>query len=216
VKVVGSYHDNGYAHLQELIPPEVAQAFLQGLKQDIGPGAIPLSRVESHPNLLRRAAFEVYGHHYKPMLYFLWGLTPIIRDIIGRELLPTYDYFRIYREGDVCRVHSDRQSCEHSLSLTLDYSDGEIWDLQVGKSRHPEPSAKVDEDFGPEPFASIPMQVGDAVLYQGVNHRHGRVKPNPNGWSAHLFLHWVDRDGPYRDHAFDGQISPTKVNFSFA
>jgi hypothetical protein len=215
MKVLGDYHVDGYAHLQGLIPPEVAQAFLQGLKQDLGPAAIPLSGVTNHPNLLTRAAFEIYGHHYKPMLYFLWGLTPIVSNIVGRELLPTYDYFRIYREGDVCRVHSDRHSCEHSLSLTLDYSDGEIWDLQVEKRRS-EPSAAVEEGFGPGEYASIPMQVGDAVLYQGVHHRHGRVAPNPNGWSAHLFLHWVDREGPYHDQAFDGQIAPAKVNFSFA
>ena len=40
------------------------------------------------------------------------------------------------------------------------------------------------------------MEVGDAVLYQGVNYAHGRITPNPNAWSAHLFLHFVDRNGP--------------------
>jgi len=215
VQVVGDYHSDGYAHLKGLIPPEVARAFLQGLKEDMGPGPIPLSRVDQHVNLLRRAAFEVYGHHYKPMLFFLWGLTPIVSQIVGLDLLPTYDYFRVYREGDVCKVHSDRYSCEHSLSLTLDYSDGEPWDLQIGKT-HVEPSARVEEDFGSEPYSSIPMQVGDAVLYQGVNHRHGRVTPNPNGWSAHLFLHWIDRKGPHREHAFDGKATPAQVNFTFA
>ena len=215
MRITGNYQDDGYAHLQGLIDSEVAQAFLQTLKEDLGSAAIRLSDVESHPNLLKRAAFELYGHHHKPLLYFLWGLTPMITSIVGRELLPTYDYFRIYREGDVCLVHSDRYSCEHSLSLTLDYSDGVVWDLQIGKSET-EPSSRVEEDFGSEPFSSIPMNVGDAVLYRGVNHRHGRIVPNPNGWSAHLFLHWVERDGPHRDHAFDGQLSPTNVNFSFA
>lgn len=214
MKVVGSYNDNGYAHLQELIAPEVAQAFLQGLKQDMGPGAIPLSRVTTHPNLLERPAFEVYGPHYKPMLFFLWGLTPIVSQVVGRDLLPTYDYFRVYRGGDVCRVHHDRYSCEHSLSLTLAYSDDKIWDLEVEK-RHSEPSAQIERDFGPGPSASIAMNVGDAVLYKGVNHRHGRTKPNPNGWSAHLFLHWVDRDGPHSDHAFDKQLNPAKASFEF-
>jgi hypothetical protein len=215
MRVLGDYHRAGYAHLQGLIPAEVAQAFLQELKRDIGPGAIKLTGVTNHPNLLRRAAFEVYGHHYRPMLYFLWGLTPIVSSIVGRDLLPTYDYFRIYREGDVCRVHSDRYSCEHSLSLTLDYSDGEAWNLEIGKD-HSEPSARVEEDFGSEPYASIPMGVGDAVLYRGVHHRHGRMTPNPNGWSAHLFLHWVDREGAYREHAFDGNANPIPVNFSFS
>lgn len=215
MKVIGSYRDDGYAHLQELVPAEVAQAFLQSLKQDMGPGAIPLSRAEGHVNLLTRPAFEVYGHHYKPMLHFLWGLTPTMSEVVGRELLPTYDYLRIYRSGDVCHVHSDRYSCEHSLSLTLGYSDGKPWALEVEKARS-EPSARVDRDFGGEPHASIAMQVGDALLYQGVHHRHGRTLPNPNRWSVHLFLHWVDRDGAYREHAFDGQLKPAPVDFTFS
>jgi hypothetical protein len=215
MRVIGSYADDGYAHLQGLIPTEVADAFLQSLKQDLGDTPIPLSRIASHPNLLSRPAFELYGHHYKPMLHLLWGLTPTVSQIVGKELLPSYDYLRIYRGGDVCRVHSDRYSCEHSLSLTLDYSDGVVWDLQVERTPS-DPSAKVDEDFGSQPFASIGMEVGDAVLYRGVTHRHGRTTPNPNAWSAHLFLHWVDRDGPYREHAFDGQPKRAKANFSFA
>lgn len=215
MKVIGNYFDDGYAHLQGLIPPEVAQAFLQQLKRAIGAAPIPLSRVTSHPNLLSRPAFEIYGHHYQPMLQFLWGLTPVVSGIIGKDLLPTYDYFRVYREGDVCRVHSDRYSCEHSLSLTLDYSDGVPWALEIGRDRVT-PSARVEEDFGAERFASVLMEPGDAVLYQGVHHRHGRVTPNPNSWSAHLFLHWVDREGPHRDQAFDGKVDPAPVQFTFA
>jgi hypothetical protein len=149
------------------------------------------------------------------MLHFLWGLTPIMSEIVGRDLLPTYDYLRIYRSGDVCRVHSDRYSCEHSLSLTLGYSDGRVWDLQIEKARS-DPSARVDPDFGDEAYSSVALNVGDALLYQGVHHRHGRTIPNPNRWSVHLFLHWVDREGPYRDQAFDGQVRPAPVDFSFA
>ena len=214
MKVEGSYRDNGFAHLRGLIPVEVTDAFLRRLKQDLALDRVDLSKVTQHPNLLKRAAFEVYGRQYPPMLQFLWGLTPIVSQLVGRDLLPTYDYFRIYREGDVCMVHSDRQACEHSLSLTLDYSDGAPWDLEVGTERT-EPSARVTDDFGAEPYAGIAMEVGDAVLYQGVHHRHGRMTPNPNGWSAHLFLHWVDRDGPYRDQALEGETSRAKADFHF-
>jgi len=213
--VIGNYNRDGYCHLEGLVPPEVAQAFLQGLKQDMGPGPIPLSRVTDHVNLLNRPAFEAYGHFYKPMLFFLWGLTPTISRIVGRDLLPTYDYFRLYRAGDVCKVHADRFSCEHSLSLTLGYSDDKVWPLEVGKTRQ-DPNARVDQDFGTEDFAAVPMRVGDAVLYQGVHHRHGRTVPNPNAWSAHLFLHWIDRNGPFADQAFDGRLDPAKVEFTFS
>jgi hypothetical protein len=215
MNVVGDYDEKGYALIRQLVTPEVAKAFLGALKADLGPSDLPLSEISQFPNLLKRPAFELYGHHYAPMNFFLWGLTPIMRQITGRDLLPTYDYFRIYREGDICRVHHDRPSCEHSLSLTLDYSDGVEWPLEVGTTNS-EPSARVEEDFGDEPFASLEMQVGDAVLYQGVHHRHGRMQPNPNAWSAHLFLHWVDRHGSHADEAFDRQHSSGNVNFQFS
>jgi hypothetical protein len=213
--VVGDYHEQGYAYIRGLIPKEVARAFMSGIKQDMGSAAIPLSRAAEYPAVLKRPAFEVYGHVYKPMNFFLWALTPVISRLVGRDLLPTYDYFRIYRQGDICRVHSDRPACEHSVSLTLDYSDGRTWDLQVGhyriESLHP-----LAEDFGSKPYASIGMEAGDAVLYQGAHYGHGRITPNPNRWSAHLFLHYVDREGPYAAEAFDHRQVPGRVDFSFA
>lgn len=215
MKVEGDYDRDGFALVRSAISPEIARAFLQGLKQDIGDRPLAVSQVTEHPNLLKRAAFEIYGMHYRPMQALLWGLTPMVSQIIKKDLVPTYDYFRIYQETDVCKVHSDRYSCEHSMSLTLDYSDGEPWSLEMERKRT-EPSARVVDDFGGSPYASILMEVGDAVLYQGVHHRHGRMTPNPNGWSAHLFLHWVERGGPHGDHAFDQTGIPAPVNFTFS
>ena len=214
MRVIGDYHADGYAHVERLIAPDVARAFVARLKDDLGDGALAVSNIDKFPNLLTRPAFEIYGHFYPPMLFFLWGLTPVMTQIVGRELLPTYDYLRIYREGDICRVHHDRPSCEHSLSLTLDYSDGVTWPLDV-ETAETQPSAAVAEDFGASGYGSVAMEVGDAVLYRGVHHRHGRVVPNPNAWSVHLFLHWVDRDGPFRDQAFDGRPPHGKPNFQF-
>jgi len=71
-----------------------------------------------------------------------------------------------------------------------------------------------DEDFAEEDsHVAVPMQAGDAVLYQGVHRHHGRTTPNPNRWSAHLFLHWVARNGPYANQAFDGRPPPEAVEF---
>jgi len=212
--VTGDYDGSGYLHVRELIPPEVARAIVASIKQGLGPEALELSSITQHQAQLKRPAFNIYGYDFWPMIFFLWGLTPTISKLVKRELLPAYDYFRIYREGDVCRVHSDRESCEHSVSLTLDYSDGEVWDLQVGRRAlaNPEP---MSDDFGSDDFSSVGMKVGDAVVYRGVQHRHGRVTPNPNAWSAHLFLHYVERGGPFEGHAFDRKIDLKPVNFTF-
>ena len=214
MEVVGSYEEDGYAHIKGLIGPRVAKAFLHRLARDLGRTALPLRGEEARPDVLARPALNVFGADYAPMQFFLWGLTPLVGRLVGLELLPTYDYFRAYRSGDVCRVHSDREACEHSLSLTLGYGDGKAWDLEIGSRALPGPSGAITDDFGDEPYASVAMAPGDAVLYRGIHRRHGRTTPNPNRWSAHLFLHWVEADGPYRDQAFQGgEEVPGEVNF---
>jgi hypothetical protein len=40
------------------------------------------------------------------------------------------------------------------------------------------------------------------------------MQPNPNKWSAHLFLFFVDRNGPYAGYAFDEKPFE-RVDFSF-
>ena len=65
-------------------------------------------------------------------------------------------------------------------------------------------------------LAATGASLEDIVALASDDARHGRTRPNPNGWSAHLFLHWVDRDGPYADKAFDGNLDSARpVNFSF-
>jgi hypothetical protein len=213
MEILGDYQTNGYALVRELISPEVARAFMASFKKATGGGPIPMSKLEARPAVLQRPAFDVSSQFFQPMEFFLWGLTPAIGQILGRELLPTYNYFRIYREGDICKVHSDRPSSQHGVSLTLDYSDGEVWDLQVGKKRT-ESLYPLSDDFGGDAYESLGMRPGDAVLYQASHYPHGRMTPNPNVWSAHLFLFFVDKDGPYRNHAFDEQLFEP-VNFTF-
>lgn len=198
----GDYRENGYALIEKLIPPELADAFMARMEHDLAAQNLSYDSFAMNQLLTRQRTVEIVGTSYPPMLTFFWGLTPVMSQLVDRELLPSFTYFRVYQQGDICRLHSDRPACEYSLSLTLAYSDGKAWPLEVGSVRVEEPSG-LSEDFGDEDFNSLSMMPGDAVLYQGVYQRHGRISPNPNRSSAHLFLHWVDRDGPYKDHAFD-------------
>jgi hypothetical protein len=196
-----AYRADGYVLIKNMFPPLVLSMFRSRLQQDLN---LMTSRAFVRGNdLLTKPAIEVYSLEYPPMTTFLWGLTPRVAQIAGCELMPSYAYFRIYQQGDVCRIHSDRQACEHSLSLTVELGENIPWALSLEKRRLEEPLAAIDRDFGEEPYSSLAMSAGDAVMYRGVNHRHGRLEPNPNSWSAHLFLHWVDSQGPYADHAFD-------------
>jgi hypothetical protein len=195
------YRADGYVLLKHLFPSLVLAAFRGRLQQDLNlMGSRSFVRTN---DLLTKPSIEVYSLEYAPMATFLWGLTPRVAQVAGCELMPTYAYFRIYQQGDMCRVHSDRPACEHSLSLTVELGENIPWALSFERRHLDQPLAAIDLDFGDEAFSSIAMNAGDGVMYRGVNHRHGRLDPNPNSWSAHMFLHWVDADGPYADHAFD-------------
>lgn len=203
VDETGLYLRDGYVALEGLFPPEVLAAFYQRMQADLQAAGKPMTNFMQQGRLLRQPAIEIYAYQYPPMLTFLWGLTPRIAMATKRDLLPTYAYFRAYQKGDICRIHSDRQACEHSLSLTVAYGENLVWPLSVGTERLDQPQSMVTDDFAGAPYGSVAMRPGDGVLYQGTHHRHGRLDPNPNSWSAHLFLHWIDRNGPYKAEAFD-------------
>lgn len=214
MKIDGDYHKNGYAKINQLIPAVVARALVHRLRIDLSESGLQFNNFAATSKLLNKPAIEIYGARYKPMTTFLWGLTPAMSQAVGLELLPSYCFFRIYQAGDICRVHSDRGACEHSLSLTLAYSDDIPWEFQVG--RQPLGDVKpFAESFDEEPFSTVAMQPGDAVLYQGPRYRHGRIKPNPNRWSAHMFLHWVEPNGPNAANAFEN-IEPIPEKITFA
>jgi hypothetical protein len=208
------YRDKGYVLLEQLVPRAVATGMLARLRGDFARQGIDLAGQEKQGPLLARPAIEIYGYHYPMFVAFHWGLTASVSALVGAELLPSYCYFRIYRQGDICRVHGDRPACEHSVSLTLGYGDDLLWPLEVAHRRIDQPYERADEAFAANEEASaVAMMPGDGVLYQGVHHHHGRTMPNPNRWSAHLFLHWVAKDGPFADQAFDGQKVPDRVEF---
>jgi hypothetical protein len=202
MRIEGDYREDGYTTIRSLVPPEVAANLFKQLQMDLQSAGRSFESFAQSQPLSKQQTVDISGHFYRPLTTFLWGLTPIVSQLTGADVLPSYDYFRIYQKDDICRVHSDRPSCEHSVSLTLAYSDGKPWPLEVGSRRVVQEEPCV-EDFGDEPYSAVEMQPGDAVLYRGIDLRHGRMKPNPNGWSAHLFLFWVERGGEFAQHAFD-------------
>ena len=216
--IAGLYKKRGYAPVQGVIPPEVAAVFLSITQKAMGDSRETQARFAASMKPLNTSAYDVYGHDYPAALTFLWAMTPFVEQAIGKSLLPTYSYFRVYQQGGVCMVHSDRPACEHSMSLFLGSSDGLKWPFAIGRRRLSEQEIRAGEilpDFGADRHSTISMEPGDAILYQGVHYRHGRLAPNPNRWSAHMFLHWVDRDGPFKEFAFDKRSLPDEAAFHF-
>ena len=209
------YESDGYAVVPGVAPAPMVQNFLSIICMQLNK---QLNSFLTEPRVNTKPAYEYYSYRHPATMGFHWGLTSRMVSLTGKRLAPTYAYFRVYQKGDTCTVHSDRQSCEHSLSMMLGNSDGIDWPFEVGERFYEfEEACKLEKanDFGDEPSKEIILHPGDAILYHGCNYRHGRTMPNPNRWSAHVFLHWVDLDGPFKEWAFDGQNFPPMGDFKF-
>jgi hypothetical protein len=117
----------------------------------------------------------------------LMDLLPQAEEISGLKLFPTYSYFRVYHQGDVLAKHTDRPSCEISLSLCLGYQGEKPWPLMVE---------------GPEGTTSADLTPGDALLYRGIECPHWRESLEGDR-NAQVFLHYVDQNGPYAEFKYD-------------
>jgi hypothetical protein len=214
------YRAKGWAPLKKLLPIEVADAQLYMMQKELG-GDFESYRGDYIKTFLTdKKAFECYSFDYSPMQSLQWGLTPFISTVVGKDLLPSHCYFRVYRQGDICHAHSDAHDCEHAMSLTLGYSNDMLWAFHISDKFYDaekEAPAKSLREGEPIKFHAVELSVGEAVLYNGINYIHGRLHPNPNRWAAQIFFHWVDRHGKYGKHAFDGRAAEVvrRANFVF-
>ena len=152
--------------------------------------------LQTHSNILRQKlpletnhgmlAQCMYADHVFESL--LLHLQPTIEDLSGKKLIPTYSFYRNYVKDTKLDNHTDRPSCEYSTTISLESSNpSEPWDIYV------------DE----KPF---PLKIGQGVVYKGCDQPHYRHKC-PLEFSAHVFLHYVDADGPNKSYAFDERKS---------
>jgi len=125
-------------------------------------------------------------YDYKQALELLCELTPRVSEFSGLTVLPTYSYIRVYQTGDDLKKHSDRDSCE--ISVTLNLGGDCDWPIYIER-----PDGSV---------ASVIMQPGDAMLYLGCKADHWR-DPIPGTKYIQVFLHYVDSDGPRAKFYFD-------------
>ena len=178
------FQDNKYCSVESAIDSSLAQIattytlFKQALKKDISFNTqVPGSFTETYDALTES---------------LLINLQPIIEANTGLELIPTYSCYRVYNEGQKLEPHTDREACEISATLCLGYN--------------------YDDKNGSWPITVNDMQFfmypGDLVIYRGVELNHSRdiFDKGPNAYHSQVFLHYVDKNGPYTQYAFDERL----------
>jgi|TARA_R100000005_G_scaffold95966_2_gene79811 hypothetical protein len=108
-----------------------------------------------------------------------------ISKITGKEVLPTYAFWRMYTKGATLKKHKDRPSCEISVTVCLS-NDKTKWPIYMeGKP--------------------MILKPGDGVIYLGCELEHWR-EAFEGDYQAQAFLHYVDKNGPHKDHFMDKRL----------
>jgi hypothetical protein len=175
------YEEKGFEVKQEFIP----RFFAQYLRNyfDL------LRRNDQIPNKGDGQVAKSVGIYGDPAFDTLMLMClSSVEEIVGKKLLPTYTYARIYFNGADLLPHTDRDECEHSVSLSLGGISSALWPLWFK-----------NEDKEPEYAA---MYEGDAVVYQGnkVNHWRDEFEGETQ---FQLFMHYVEAEGEHKDQLFD-------------
>ena len=113
---------------------------------------------------------------------------PVVEKESNLKLFPTYAYWRYYIFGGILKKHLDRPACEISITACIKKYDN--WPMIVEGT-----SFELDE--------------GDAILYAGCDQKHWRLGIYKGEGMAQVFLHYVNQNGPNKDHAYD-QINKEK------
>jgi hypothetical protein len=128
-----------------------------------------------------------YYRHNEPVVsLFHRELSPTVEHVVGTRIKPSYCYLGAYEPGAELKSHLDREQCEFSVSLQVDYDPAprrtSPWPLWM----HPK---------GKEPVP-IHLAAGEALFYKGRELPHFR-HPLPSGHrSISIFLHYVHADFP--------------------
>lgn len=125
-----------------------------------------------------------------------------LEKVIRKKLIPSYSYIRVYGKGCYLIKHIDRPACEYSVTLTLFNDTGTVWPFFVQSPKLEEPT-------------EIMANTGDAIIYKGTEIPHWREQLETlknSGIVVQIFLHFVDEEGMYTDHAFD-KINRIKMNW---
>lgn len=108
----------------------------------------------------------------------------IVENEFGGVLKPQYSFWRMYTRCATLTEHTDRPSCEVSVTVFLG-SDGTPWPIYMGNQ-------------------PLELEPGDGVLYLGSEIKHKREEFTGD-WHSQVFLHYTNANGPFKDIEKDGR-----------
>ena len=169
------FRKKGYALLHGLIHPLHIAALRRYYRYRIRTGAIPLGDGQSS----RR-----YAAYNDPVARFFHQQIAIPLSVVaGEPVKPSYVYLASYLSGADLKKHIDREQCEFSITLCLDFS--------------PEPDVASPWPIcldTPAGTVTVYQALGDGLAYRGTRLPHYRSKLGNGQTSTSIFFHYVAAD----------------------
>jgi hypothetical protein len=174
-KAQSQFRTEGYAIVRDLVHPFQLGAMRTYYRSLVAGGGLPLG--DSHVAERYQLGNEVVG------TFFHAQLASLVSRVAAEPVKPSYVYLASYRPGADLKRHVDREQCEFSISLLVDYipdPDGPCgWPLFL------------ENPAAPEVVHAADLGIGDALIYRGRELVHYR-QPLPEAHqSTSFFLHYV-------------------------
>ena len=169
------FRESGYVPLGHLIHPFNLAALRRYYRYAIRRGAIRLGDEQSSRRYV--------AHNESVARFFHHQIANAVSAIAGEAVKPSYVYFGSYLSGAELKKHTDRQQCEFSVTLCVDFS--------------PEPELATSWPIRldtPEGTVKVYQALGDGLVYRGPKVPHYRHVLAEGYTSTSIFFHYVPAD----------------------
>lgn len=149
-------------------------------------------------------------YNYPPYKYPHSQIRIKLEKIIGKDLFNTYYFDRFYYAGQELKRHTDRDSCEISVTVHVSSNTTKCWPIWIKTpDTYNEDKTEIIE-FGEQ--RSICLNPGDGLVYKGCERPHWRtplksrynifqrslmklLKKEDDTYYHQVFFHYVLSDG---------------------
>ena len=169
------FRERGHLPLTELIHPFHLAALRRYYRHQIRRGAIPLGDEQSP----RRYT----AHNESVARFFHHQMANAVSAVVGEAIKPSYVYLASYLSGAELKKHTDRQQCEFSVTLCVDFSPEPEWATSW--------PIRLDTREG---AVAVYQALGDGLVYRGTKLPHYRSVLPEGHTSTSIFFHYVPAD----------------------
>jgi hypothetical protein len=174
-KARASFLEKSYAPWAGLIHPFHVAALRRYYRCLIRRGMIQLGDKQS--------ALRYVVHNEPVARFFHQQIMLAFSAVANQPLKPSYVYLASYLSGAELKKHVDREQCEFSITLSLDFS--------------PEPELATPWPICLDTANSkvrVHQALGDGLAYRGTRLPHYREELGPGQTSTSIFFHYVSAD----------------------